>query len=135
VLVCLSACLLLFIVQKIKEKMSNWQEDMRLQQKNLEQLKAADAALNQDQIAADIDKILTHKFHHNSRNASGHKTNRLASPLALDRDRNIEESEIPTGRKGSLNSMGSPAAPSYNGLPSPPGGGVLQEITAETADR
>ncbi len=40
-----------------------WQDNIKSQQRTLEQLKAQDAALNQDQIAADIEKVLTQKSH------------------------------------------------------------------------
>eukprot|EP01040_Poterioochromonas_malhamensis_P017209 gene17209-19723_t len=38
-----------------------WQDNIKSQQRTLEQLKAQDAALNQDQIAADIEKVLTQR--------------------------------------------------------------------------
>lgn len=38
-----------------------WQDNIKGQQRALEQMKAQDAAMNQDQIAADIEKVLTQK--------------------------------------------------------------------------
>lgn len=84
-----------------------WQDGIKSQQRTLEQLKAADAALNQEQIAADIDKMLTQPYGYRANPLSKNSNRRsisAAGPIVAEKD-NAEDMADIYGQEPSMSSF------------------------------
>lgn len=131
-----------------------WQEGIKSQQRTLEQLKAQDAALNQDQIAADIEKVLTQKSNPPSRS----RDKRPSQPIADEENDVVDiygtkpsmssfyvqkgvsnpllESRSATKRADSpTEELPAPVPAGILGSPSSPPSEALNQLTKETQDR
>lgn len=130
-----------------------WQDNIKSQQRTLEQLKAQDAALNQDQIAADIEKVLT------QRSASKGSLSRRSQLVADEQDSDVVDiygmkpsmssfyvqkgvanpllgSRSTTKRPESpIEEMPAPAPTAPIASPSSPPSEALNQLTKETQDR